>query len=200
MLLYLYSKLKPLKGILTQVSTIGAGHSILWVINSLFDYVLYALVLSFAGLLWGFGIMVVLSIILNLALIKVYDSTGKDWLGAESLQEAKRVLGENRPKWLRKILRSSYRLAYIFLSFYDPFIALIYLRRKEKAHKGMSRRDWKIFITSTILANVAWSVAIFTGLSVSQWIFKTFYENRFYILILTIGFLYYIFKLKKKAI
>lgn len=145
----------------------------LWVFNNVFDFLVYGAVIAHFGLMQGFVIMAPLSILLNLSLIKVYDLTGKDWLGAESVKEGKEALGKNKPTWLKKLIASSDIVAFILISIYDPFIAVIYLRKQEHAYKGLSKRDWKIFLASTFVANAAWSVTIYTGLSVVDWFLKT---------------------------
>jgi hypothetical protein len=44
----------------------------------------------------------------------------------------------------------------------------VYLRRCRFG--GMTRRDWKIFLLSWLIANAWWSVVCFTGLSAVQWL------------------------------
>jgi hypothetical protein len=43
-----------------------------------------------------------------------------------------------------------------------------YLR--QGAFGGMTRRDWRIFLLSWLIANAWWSVVCFTGLSAVQWV------------------------------
>ena len=160
------------KSILTRIGTIGAGHTMLWVFNNFFDFIVYGAVIAHFGLVHGFMIMAPVSVLLNLFLIKVYDLTGKDWLGAESVKEGKEALVKDKPVWLRRLIFSSDIAALILISIYDPFIAVIYLRKQEQAYKGLSKRDWVIFFISTIIANGAWSVTIYTGLSVIDWFLK----------------------------
>jgi hypothetical protein len=51
---------------------------------------------------------------------------------------------------------------------FDPFIVTTYLR--EGFIGGMTRRDWRIFLLSWLIANAWWSVVCFTGLSAVQWL------------------------------
>jgi hypothetical protein len=52
--------------------------------------------------------------------------------------------------------------------YFDPFIVTAYLR--QGAFGGMTRRDWRIFLLSWLIANAWWSVVCFTGLSAVQWL------------------------------
>ena len=97
------------------------------------------------GFFGGLAIMLPLSVVLNIGLIKLYDKTGKDWLGFEALKEGKDSAVSDAPGWLQKVIKSSYILSTTIILFYDPLLATIYLRKREQAHKGMSSRDWLIF-------------------------------------------------------
>ncbi len=162
-----------MNSLLTKLGTVGIGHTINFVINQGFDYGVYIPVIAIFGPFWGCGIMTILSIALNLTLIWVYDKTGKDWLGFESLKEGKDNLSSKLPKWLQKMVSFGNITAFIGLSIYDPFLATVYLRKREQAHKGLSARDWKIFLSATILSNVGWTGFIFGGVSAFQWFLKT---------------------------
>jgi hypothetical protein len=73
--------------------------------------------------------------------------------------------------WLRKYHSppESDPVACILLSIkFDPFIVTAYLR--QEAFGGMTRRDWRIFLLSWLIANAWWSVVCFTGLSAVQWV------------------------------
>lgn len=161
-----------MNSLLTKLGTIGTGHTLNFIINNWFDYGVYVPVIAFFGPIYGCGIMIILSTLLNLSLIKAYDWSGKDWLGFESLKEGKENLSTKLPKWLQKMVSLGDITAFIGLSIYDPFMATVYLRKKEQAHKGLSARDWKIFLSATILSNVGWTGLVFGGLSTFQWFLK----------------------------
>lgn len=151
------------KTVLTKTATIATGHGFLWVVNNAFDWILYPLAIFQFGLGFGFLIMASLSVVLNLSLVKLYDVTGKDWLGAESLKEAEEYLGEKKA-WIKKLLDRSKILKFVAFSTYDPFIATVYFRKREQAFKGLSARDWKIFWGATLVGNGLWALGMFSGI------------------------------------
>lgn len=158
------------KKILTRVGIIGSGHTISIVINWFFDVVLYTVAVAQFGFWGGLAIMLPLSVIINLVLIRLYDKTGKDWLGFEALKEGRENAISSTPTWLQRIIKSSDIIATTAILFYDPLLATIYLRKIEQAHKGMSRRDWKIFWLSTVLANIGWTAIVFGGISAIKYV------------------------------
>jgi hypothetical protein len=54
----------------------------------------------------------------------------------------------------------------------DAFRAVIYMRHGSHQYNGMSRRDWKIFLASLMIANVYWTLAAYMGISVVEWLWK----------------------------
>jgi len=126
------------------------------------------------GFFGGLAIMIPLSVVLNIGLLKLYDKTGKDWLGFEALKAGKDIAVSDAPGWLQKIVKSSDILATTIILFYDPLLATIYLRKIGQAHKGMTSRDWRIFWLSTVLANVGWTSIVFGGISIVKYLLVLF--------------------------
>ncbi len=167
-------KSSKVKALFSKLGIIGSGHTISIIINWFFDVILYTASVALFGFWGGLAVMLPLSVVLNIGLIKLYDKTGKDWLGFEALKEGKESAVADAPEWLRSIINSSDLLATIAILFYDPLLATIYLRKREQAHKGISRRDWKIFWLSTVLANIGWTAVVFGGVSVFKWLLGIF--------------------------
>ena len=151
------------KEFIKKVGTVGLGHSVTFFVSHWFDYLLYIPMVTFLGPVKGGGIMLVLSMIMNLTLIWVYDKTGKDWLGFEALKQGKEEVSSKLPKWLKKAVTAGDTVAFIGLSVYDPLFAVIYLRKQDQVFKGLSARDWKIFLASTVIANIGWTGLIYGG-------------------------------------
>jgi hypothetical protein len=156
------------KNVLSKFGTIGVGHFISFMTNNWFDYLIYVPVIAYLGPFVGCGIMIILSVILNLSLIWIYDKTGKDWLGYELIKQGKS--SSKLPKWVKKMISMGDVAALIGLSLYDPFHATIYLRKQESTFKGLSARDWKIFLFSTFLANIGWTTLVYFGVKVFNWL------------------------------
>ena len=53
----------------------------------------------------------------------------------------------------------------------DPFVTTAYLRHG--TFKGMTRKDWKIFIGSLLFSNAYWTLACYTGITHFEWGWKT---------------------------
>ncbi len=155
------------RSISLKLGTIGTGHSISFLINNTFDYAIYIPVVAKFGPIWGCGIMIILSILINLTLMWVYIKTGKDWLGLEALKDGKEKLSmSDLPKWTKKLVSFGDRAAFIGLSIYDPLFATIYMRKSEDRQAWLSKRDWYVFGSATILSNVGWTGIVYGGLSV----------------------------------
>jgi hypothetical protein len=139
-------------------------------IDYLFNFVLYPLVIYHFGLLVGGLVMMLLSFVACLLSLWFYDWSKRDWLGIEAIKGLKDYEGSKSlgrlSGWL---LRKSDPVVFLFLSLkYDPFITTAYLRHG--AFNGMSRRDWRIFLGSTVVANVYWTLACFMGISLVEWV------------------------------
>ncbi len=155
-----------------KIATIAAGHTMSLIINNWFDYGIYVPVIAYFGPVKGGGIMIVLSILINLILIYLYDKTGKDWLGFEMIKEGKEEAASKLPNWLKKAINAGDIMAFIGLSIYDPFFATIYLRKIENKFNGLTKRDWIIFIIATILSNIGWTALVYSGISVFKIIYN----------------------------
>lgn len=129
----------------------------------LFDVVLYPLVIYKLGLLRGGAIMSLLSLIICLLLLKLYDWSKRDWLGIEAVKSLKEYEGKSRfGRLLAWALRRGDYVACIALSIrFDPFITTAYMRHG--AFNGMNRRDWRIFMLSWFIGNGWWSLFCYAG-------------------------------------
>jgi len=138
-----------------------------------FDYLLYPFVIYHLGILKGGIVMTLLSFIACILTMKFYDWSKRDWLGIEAI---KRLKGYEGSKKLGKVtawsLKKSEPVIFLFLSIqYDPFITTAYLRHGK--FSGMTKRDWKIFTGSLLIANTYWTLACYMGISLVEWGLKT---------------------------
>ncbi|MBI4686205.1 MAG: hypothetical protein HY756_00185 [Nitrospirae bacterium] len=148
------------------------GLSAKWLSDKAFDYVLYPYVIYKTGILTGGIVMTFLSFITCFLTIKLYDITKKDWLGIESIKEVKNYDGKHKAGRLASwMLKHGEPAAFAFLSIqYDPFITTAYMRHGAFQFNGMTKRDWKIFLGSVIIANGYWTLACYTGITVFEWV------------------------------
>ena len=92
----------------------------------------------------------------NLPTMKFYDWSKRDWLGIEAVKGLKDYQGSNRMARLFSWLaRKGDVAAMLYLPIKeDAFRAVIYMRHGSHQYSGMSRRDWKIFLASLMIARV----------------------------------------------
>jgi hypothetical protein len=127
--------------------------------------VLYPLVVYKLGLLHGGLVMGALSIADCFLLLKLYDWLKRDWLGLETIKGLRGYSGSSN--WriaLAWLLSKGDAVAFVTLSLrFDPFVTTAYLRRGN--YNGMTLRDWRIFLGSALISNVAWALVCFGGVS-----------------------------------
>lgn len=160
-----------------------------WAITWAFDFLLYPLVISTYGLLWGAPIMTFFSFLICYISILFYDGTKKDWLGIETIKSLEDFSPIKAPKdgiarliisiintvgkFTAWIMKKSDAIAMIILSIkFDPFITVVHIRHGSHQYNGLSKRDWKVFITSLIIGNLYWSLAVFMGITVFEALWK----------------------------
>ena len=124
-----------------KIKELAIGISAFGVFGFLFSYVLYPSVIYAFGIFKGGTIMTFLSFLVCLFLLKLYDSSKRDWLGIEAVKRLRDYDGRSKLGRLWAwFLRKGDPLIFLFLTIrVDPFVTTVYLRRGN--HTGMSRRD-----------------------------------------------------------
>lgn len=165
--------LSAVRRISEKIATFGAGVAIKKTLDYGFDYGLYPIALIYFGYIWGGVIMTFASVFLNLAVIRAYDWSKRDWLMLESLKELKhesRVEGVGG--FVGWVLRKGDVPAFVILSWIeDAIVVTLYLRHGVNQFNGLSRRDWTIFWASTVVSNLFWIVSVASVIEVIRLIF-----------------------------
>ena len=132
-----------------------------------FDYGVYGVTIATLGPLRGGVVMILTSFILDLALIKLYDRSKTDWLGLETLKDIRENVGESRlEKFLQWLMQKGDAVVLTVLSFkLNPFNVMLYMRHGAYQYNGMSKRDWKILISSTLIGNLYWILVMYLATS-----------------------------------
>lgn len=145
-----------------KAATLGAGLGIKKSLDYGFDYLLYPFVLIWLGYVWGGVVMTTASIVVNLAVIRTYDWSKRDWLLLETIKEFKdRPDGVAARPLVRWIVKKGDLAAFFILSWIeDPIVVTLYLRRSAHQYNGLARRDWMIFWASTVVSNLVWIVSL----------------------------------------
>jgi len=157
---------------LGRLAELSIGLSSFGLFGFLFSYLLYPSVIYAFGIFKGGGIMTILSFIVCLILLKVYDSTKRDWLGIEAVKSLKDYDGRSKLGRLWAwFFRKGDPVIFLFLTIrVDPFVTIVYLRRGN--YTGLSRRDWTIFMGSLIIGNAYWTLACYMGITLLEWGWK----------------------------
>jgi hypothetical protein len=166
------------------------GWGVYEIICLIYDYPIWLFLVGYFGDVNGSIIASVGAFAQNLALIIWYQKNGTDWLGVNILEEIKERAGvwvtkiNNHRAWYVRfgayvpvrffraiicLLRKSDFTAFIVLSLWkDSFVTTAFLRHGKFGQ--LEKRDYMIFITSTILSCLWWSVFSVTILKVLQFI------------------------------
>jgi hypothetical protein len=185
-----------------KVAQITAGWG-LWVsINWGFDNVLYPLMIAWKGLILGGGIMTVAAILLNLGYLFFYENrktkNSEDWLGMDTVDDLKKKAAswiENQgnkrssnkfavfiemfafiPRNIMRIalwmLNKGSVLTFIVLSILaDSFVVAAYFRSGIVGKLRMT--DWAIFLSSSLLGNLYWSLRSFGVVIFIQYLWES---------------------------
>lgn len=135
-----------------------AGYTTLTVVSGAIDDVLWPIVVLWQGPLAGGVTMFWVALLCNLLMIWAYDKLKRDLLCFEelrSLTETEQVSKGKR--FLAWIIRKGRVPAFIAISFYDPFISVIYMRRGAGKYT-MENRDWGYFALAMIIACSGWTL------------------------------------------
>lgn len=155
-----------------RLGTFAAGTTVMYAINTFFDYLLYPYVVYRAGILAGGFVMTALSAAACLAILKFYDWTRRDWLGIETVRDLREYRGERRAgRLVGRLLAKSDAVAFVVLSLhYDPFVTTVWLRRERFG--GLSARDRRVFWGSVLLGNASWTLTCWLGVNAAVWAWR----------------------------
>lgn len=141
-----------------------AGVAAIEAVGNGYDYVVYPFVTYWFGKkIWlSFLILFFLALILNYLLVFAYDFFKKDLFGFEEIKRLKQEAHDPSIKktWFQKRILQFEKYGslplFLFLSWYDPFMAVLY-KRKDQDFSGFKKRDHIIMFFSTLFACLVWS-------------------------------------------
>ncbi len=127
-------------------------------ISFIIDDIFWPAAVIFFGSIMGGIIMTAIALIINLILIWLYDYLKKDLFGFENLKLLRESSGKGFWIWLiKKAFKIGRIPAFIVLSYYDPFLAVIYMRKDAHCF-SMRLKDWIYFIISMLIASAGFTV------------------------------------------
>ncbi len=157
-----------------HVGRFGVGFTLKKSSDYAFDYVVYPVVIISLGYVWGGVVMTLLSVAMNILIIKAYDWAKQDLLMIELLKSTIHQDKDGmRFLLLRKFIRNNNIAAFFFLSWVDdPIVVTLYLRKGSYQYNGMSFRDWNIFLGSTVVSNMFWIISLGSIIELSKIFFR----------------------------
>ncbi|MBI5847523.1 MAG: hypothetical protein HZB31_06160 [Nitrospirae bacterium] len=157
-----------------RATELAIGVSAKSLISGSFDWFLYPAVIYWLGPVKGGVVMTLLSMLACIGMMKFYDWSKRDWLGIEAMKGLREYEGTKRlGKLTAWVLTKGDFIIFLFLCInLDPFITTTYMRHGRNNYGGMGKRDWLIFISSVIVGNVYWTLAVFMGISLFEWVWK----------------------------
>ena len=152
----------------TRLAKTIVGWGTATTVSIIIDDVLWTPAILMFGPLVGGLVMMGVALVANLMLIWAYDTLKQDFLSFEAMREMQE--SERKGFWRRllvKAIKAGKVPAFIALSFYDPFLAVIFMRKSANAFK-MTKQDWMNFGLAMLIACVGWTM-ICSG---AAWIIK----------------------------
>lgn len=157
---------------LERLSELSIGLTSFGLFGFSFSYILYPFIIYRLGIVTGGVVMTFLSFVVCLTLLKLYDSSKKDWLGIEAIKGLKTYNGSKMlGRFTSWLMKKGTPVVFVFLSIrFDPFITTAYFRQGK--FNGLSKRDWSIFMGSLFLSNAHWIFICYAGISLFEWAWR----------------------------
>ena len=114
----------------------------------------------------------ILSMFVDLGTLKFYDWFKKDWLALETLKDL-----QNRKNFWGKLFNfvhdKNVFVTVIVLSLTsNAFIVTAYMRKGSFQYNGLTKRDWNIFLASSLLTNLYWVFLIAGGIEIIKYLYQ----------------------------
>lgn len=158
-------------GLLTTVRERGlywaTAHALLYAFDKFVEFVVSPAAIIDFGLVMGTAFLMAFSFVVCIVLITIYDWVGnqgvRDLLGYETIRNIGGRFGRRLGHQANSLWDKTFKLGvFLYLSIMnDPMTCTLVLR--ESGVYRMSRKDWRNFIWSVIVSNVAWGLMIWGG-------------------------------------
>lgn len=140
------------------------GQSLYRIFNYFVDFVFCPALILWLGIIWGGGVYMVSTLILDLVSVVLYDRVGKDLLGLELGKELRGWIGEKILRSQRKISELSlWGKVFVVLGLsliLNPFQVVVFMRQTHEYRQKMNSADYFIFWTSYLGGNLYWVLLV----------------------------------------
>lgn len=155
---------RTLASVFKKVVYAFTGIALVETIGNGYDYIIYPIVTYWFGrkIWFSFLILFIGALILNYLMILAYDFFKKDLFGFEEIKKIKEAAHDPAAKktWIQKRIIQFEKYGniplFLFLSWYDPFMTVLY-KRRSRHFDGFRKKDYWILFISTLFACVIWS-------------------------------------------
>jgi hypothetical protein len=116
---------------------------------------------TYQGSIIAFVLMTPLALFVNTLCLAFYNWSKKDWFGFEAIKEfeANAKEGGAFRRFLYALLTSNRIAAFFVLSIFgDPFLTVVYLRKKDAQYTKLTTRDQYVLISSALVSNAYWTL------------------------------------------
>ncbi len=137
--------------IILAILRAGGGIIILEIINRVFDYIYYPIAVYRFSFGKAFVILFVTALILNFILLITYNYLKKDIFGFEKVK----LIQEHKNGFWAKVFSMGRIPSIIFLSWYDPFMATVFMSKKSFY---VSRLDYLYLFLTTFMGHTLWFI------------------------------------------
>lgn len=163
--------------ILKKLAMWTMGISTYYYLTWVYDYVVISGLILYFGILIGTIIAVILSFIIDYLTLLFYDWSKKDWLALETIKQ-----GEEYTGFFGKLVKFTRNKGLILSIFIlsltsNAFIVTVYLRKGSNNYNGLTKRDWFVFVLSSLITNFYWVFLIAGGIEIIKIIYSNFLTN-----------------------
>lgn len=163
---------KDLPNYIARLKLWITGISSYYVFTYLYDYLVVSFLLVYFDFVKGIIIVMILSMLIDLATLRFYDWFKKDWLALETLKDLqykKNFFG----RLFNYVQNKSTFITVLILSLTsNAFIVTAYMRKGSFQYNGLNKRDWTVFLSSSLLTNLYWVFLIAGGLEIIKYLYQ----------------------------
>ncbi|MFA6520148.1 MAG: hypothetical protein WCT44_00920 [Candidatus Paceibacterota bacterium] len=143
-----------------------------YVITYLYDYVVVSFLLIYLGFVEGIVVVMILSMLIDFWTLKFYDWFKKDWLALETLKDL-----QYRKNFIGKLFnfvqnKSTFVTIVVLSLTSNAFIVTAYMRKGSFKYDGLTKRDWLVFLSSSLLTNLYWVFLIAGGIEIVKYSYQ----------------------------
>ncbi len=159
-----------------KLTGFGAGIAIRYIVNSTQGVIINPAFVYLLGYTISVVASTIVTIVIGIIMLKLYDLFKVDWFLLESLKKAhqdkNQLHSENKAlQLIIKWAESNKKLLFLFFFLRDAFVTVIYFRKGAFLYDGFQETRIKLlFFASALSINIWWNAIIYTGFSLFDYL------------------------------